>query len=87
MLVYAMINDKIIDLGFKNKDFCYKILRNVFDSKIMKLDNLVLKINFKGQSQLEVEYYDGNILDYQETFNIPFDEEIQSRKSRKIKLF
>lgn len=87
MLVYAMINDKVIDLGFKSKDFCYQILRYVFDTKIMKLDTLVLKISFKGQSQMEVEYYDGNVLDHQEIFNIPFDEIITNKKSRKIKLF
>ena len=87
MLVYAMINDRIIDIGFKNKDFCYKILKYIFDTKIMKLDSIVVKINFKGQSQIEVEYYDGNILDHQEFFNIPFDEEISNRKSRKIKIF
>lgn len=87
MLIYAMINDKIIDLGFKSKDFCYQILKYIFDTKIMKLDSLALKLSFKGQSQLEVEYYDGNILDHQEIFNIPFDEIIASRKARKIKIF
>lgn len=86
-LINELINDKIIDIGFKNREFCYKILKYIFDTKIMKLDNIVLKINFKGQSQVEAEYYDGNILDYQELFNIPFDEEITSRKSRRIKLF
>ena len=87
MLVYAMINDKIIDLGFKSKEFCYQILKYIFDTKIMKLDSLVLKLSFKGASQLEVEYYDGNILDHQELFNIPFDEIIANKKARKIKIF
>ena len=36
---------------------------------------------------VEVEYYDTKILDYKNTYEIPFDEEISSRKDRKIKLF
>ena len=87
LLVEALIKDKIVDIGFKDKKLCYNILKYVFDTKIMKLDSLVLKISFKGQNQIEVEYYDGNILDYQEVFNLPLDEIIASRKSKKIKLF
>ena len=53
----------------------------------MKLDNLVLKINFIKDNKIEVEYYDGNMLDYKEVFEVPFEEEIVSRKTRRIRLF
>lgn len=87
MLIFAMINDKVLDIGFKNKNFCYNILKYAFQTKIMKFESIVIKINFKGKSQVEVEYYDGNILDHQETLNIPFDEIISNKKSRRIKPF
>lgn len=87
MVIYALINEKVIDIGFSSKDFCYKILRYVFDSKIMKLDNIIIKIKFENQDRIEVEYYDGNVLDYQTKFDIPIEEIIINQKTRKIKLF
>ena len=87
LLIYALVKERIIDIGFTTKELCYNVLKYIFNTKIMKLDSIILKINFKGNSQIEVEYYDGNILDHQEIFNIPFEEIVMNRKSRRIKLF
>lgn len=87
VLVDKMLDSKVIDLGFKNRNLNYNIVKYIFKSKVMKLDNFVLRINFIGNDEIEVEYYDGNMLDYKAVFEIPFDEEISSRKSKKIKLF
>lgn len=87
VLVYKMIDNKVIDLGFKNRSLNYNIFKYIFKSKVMKLDNLVLKINFIKDNKIEVEYYDGNMLDYKEVFEVPFEEEIVSRKTRRIRLF
>ncbi len=87
LLIYELVKERIADIGFRNKDLCYNILKYIYDTKIMRLDNMVLKIKFKNQSQIEVEYFDGNVLDHQEVFSLPFDEEITSTKNRKVKLF
>ena len=87
LLIYALVKERIIDIGFTTKELCYNVLKYIFNTKIMKLDSIILKINFKGKSQIEVEYYDGNTLDHQEIFNIPFEEIVMNRKSRRIKLF
>lgn len=87
ILVNKIIENKVIDLGFKNKKLNYEIIKYIFKCKIMKLDNIVLKINFIEDNKIEVEYYDGNMMESKKIFDIPFDEEILSKKARKIKLF
>ena len=86
-LVELMIENKVIDTGFKSNKLNYQILKYVFTTKIIELENLVLKLSFLQKNMVEVEYYDTKILDYKNTYEIPFDEEISSRKDRKIKLF
>lgn len=86
-LVNKMVENKVIDLGFKNRNLNYAIVKYIFTSKVMKLDNIILKINFVGNKEVEVEYYDGNMLDYKAVFEVPFDEVVATRKSRKVKLF
>jgi len=87
VLIFKMVNTKVIDLGFKNKLFNFEIIKNIFKSSIIKLDNIFLKIKFIENNRIEVEYYDGNMLENTVVLDIPFDEEITSRKTRKIRLF
>ena len=82
-----MVEYKVIDIGFRTKKLNYEILKYIFKTKIIKLDNLVVKISFIENKQIKVYYYDGNMLDHTECFNIPFDEEITNKKDKKIKLF
>lgn len=85
-MIDKMINNKIIDTGFKSEKLNYNILKYIFKTRIIELRNLVIKISFKGISQIYVEYYDAKALEYKESFEIPFDEVIISKKDRKIKL-
>lgn len=86
-LISSMIQNKVIDLGFKNEELNYQIIKNVFKTKIIELNNIIIKLNFVNSNEIEIEYYDGDMLDYQQRFEIPFDEEITNKKERKIKLF
>lgn len=86
-LIYKMVENKVIDIGFRTKKLNYDILKYIFKTKIIKLDNIVIKISFIENNQIKVDYYDGNMLDHTECFNIPFDEEIMNKKDKKIKLF
>ena len=76
---------KCIDTGFKLEELNYKILKYIFKTKMIKLDNLVIKISFKTKDEIQVEYFDSNMLDYNEDFEIPFEEEVMNRKDKKIK--
>lgn len=87
ILTSMLIENKVVDIGFKTKKLNSQILSYMYKTKIIKLENLILKISFDSDKMLEVEYYDANMLDGKETFEIPFDEEIANKKNRKIKLF
>ena len=86
-LIIKMVENRIIDIGYKNKNLNYEILKYIFNTKITKLENIILKISINTKNEIQVEYYDGNMLDYKKSFEIPFDEEIINKKDRKIKLF
>ncbi len=85
-LIYKMVENKVIDIGFRTKKLNYDVLKYIFKTKIIKLDNLAVKINFNN-NEIEVEYYDAKMLDYKDTFEIPYDEKNINKKERKIKIF
>lgn len=85
-LIMKMIYNKIIYTGFQNRELNYQIIKYVFKSKIIKLDNMYLKIKFISKREIEVEYLDGDVVEHREKFKIPDSEEIINMKDRKIKL-
>lgn len=86
-LIFKMLENKCIETGFKSEVLNYNLLKYIFETKMIELENMVIRINFVGDSQIEVEYYDTNMLEYKTTIDIPIDEEIINKKERKIKLF
>ena len=86
-LVDKMLENKVVDIGFKSNKLNYQILKYVFTTKIIELENLIIKLSFTEDNKVEVEYYDSKMLDYKNVFEIPFDEEATNKKDKKIKLF
>ena len=87
LLIKRLIENKVTDTGFKSEELNYEILKYMFKTKMIKLDNLVIKISFIEDDQIEVEYYDVKMLDNKQVFNLPYDEKIVNKKDRKIKVF
>ncbi len=85
-LVPKIIEHKVIETGFRSKDLNYKILKYVFETKIIELENVVIKIHYIKSNKMEVGYYDAKELDHKEVIEIPFDEEIINKRDKKIKL-
>lgn len=84
--IEKMLELKIVDTGFKSEKLNYDILKYIFNTKIIELETMNLKVSFIEQNKIEVEYYDSKVLDYKEKIDVPSDEEIASKKDRKIKL-
>ena len=85
--ISKMLELKIVDTGFKSEKFNYQILNYIFKTKIIELETMNLKISFIENNKVEVEYYDSKVLENKEKFDVPIEEEITSKKDRKIKLF
>ena len=86
-LIDKMVENKVIDIGFRNKKTNYEILKYIFITKIIKLDSLTIKINPMKGNKIEVEYYDSKTLDYKEVFEVPSEQKNIIKRDKKIKLF
>jgi len=86
-LIAKMMENKFIETGFQSKKLNYEILKYIFITKMIELENLIIKINFIKDNQIEVEYYDANMLDYKTKIDIPIEEDVTNKKERKIKIF
>ena len=88
--LYKMIECNHVDLGFTNKDFNYNILKYVFVTKMIDLNEFIIKISYISDSKINVEYYDGKMIESKEFFDIPKEDIVQTKKDKKdkkIKLF
>lgn len=86
-LIYKMVENKFFDIGFVDKEFNYSILKYVFNTKIIELNGIIIKLCYLPDNKVNVEYYDGKMLEYKQTFDIPKDEVVTNKKDKKIKLF
>lgn len=86
-LVQKMIDLKLVETGFSSFKLNYDIIEYIFKTKIITLETINLRVSFKQEEKIEVEYYDSKILEHKEIFDIPSDDEITNKKDRKFKLF
>ena len=82
-----MIDLKLVETGFSSFKLNYDIIEYIFKTKIITLETINLRVSFKQEEKIEVEYYDSKILEHKEIFDIPSDDEITNKKDRKFKLF
>ncbi|MBE5805464.1 MAG: hypothetical protein E7313_01910 [Clostridiales bacterium] len=85
-LIYKMLENKVIDIGFKSKKLNYQIFKHIFKMQSIDLDNIILKIDFIDNKKIEIRYLDDGLLEYREKIEIPFEEEISNTKSKRVKL-
>lgn len=72
---------KIWDIFTEDKELSYEVLKEIFNSKMINLENINIACQYKDEV-LFVKYYDGNILEKE------FEIKVKSvRIKRKIKLF
>lgn len=69
-----------------NKDTDYALLKSLFDTKNIKLEDLSLRLEVKD-GKLISEIYDGDILDSTNSINLQKGSSVQIRKTKKVKIF
>ncbi len=75
---------KILENLTEDEETTYEILKEIFDSKIIKLQNINIQIKETEENKIIVGYYDDNVIENQKSINkIP--EKAKSKK--KIKIF
>lgn len=85
-LVPKAIEARVINPISNNNDLDYRILAGLFESQVISLQGLLIKLG-SSKKGIEVEIYDGDILDSKYTVELPEGSNVQIRKSKKTKIF
>lgn len=83
--IYKMVENKYVELGFKNLELNYEILKYIFKTKMIDLSEMTIKISYDSNNRINVEYYDGKMMELKQSFDIPNEDVVQNKKDRKDK--
>ena len=64
----------------------YRILKGIFDSQVVSLENLSIKLS-SLRNKIHVELYDGEMLDGSYDVDLPEGSTIEIRRSKKMRIF
>lgn len=85
-LIKTLENAKVLEKISDDANLDYLILKYLFNTKMIKLENMYIKVN-KYTDKIEVEYYDTNMLEDRIEINLNENQNLKIRKDKKIKLF
>lgn len=69
-----------------NKDSDYELIKSIFNTKNIKLEELLIRLEIED-GKLKSEIYDGNILDSTNYITLPNGSNVRIRKTKKVKIF
>ena len=85
-MIPKAINAGIIAPVSNNDEIDYRLLKGIFDSQTLALENLYIKLASQD-NMIHVEIYDNDVLETQYNVILPEGSEIEIRKSRRTKIF
>ena len=85
-VVPKAIKTRVLEPISNNDILDYRILKGIFDSDTISLENLYIKLS-SNQNIINVEIYDGDVLERKYDVVLPEGASVQIRKSRKMKIF
>ena len=85
-IIPKAINSNVIAPVSNNDDIDSRILKGIFDSKTVNLENLYIRLS-STDNMLHVELYDNDILEKKYDVILPEGSQIEIRKTRRTKIF
>lgn len=85
-LIEKLLDNNIIDVMAENGKLNYDIVKYILSTKIMKIENIHIKMT-KFNNKLEIEYYDGNTIEHKVEMETSEISNIKIKSERRIKLF
>lgn len=85
-LVPKAIEARVLNPISNNNDLDYRILAGIFESQVISLQSLLIKLS-SSKKGIEVEIYDGDVLDSKYTVELPDGSNVQIKKAKKTKIF
>lgn len=86
ILIQEACNKKVLTRLSENDNINYKILKNIFCSKIINLENIIIILKY-NKDILSVEMYDTNIIENTVEIKINKKTELSVKLKKKIKIF
>ena len=86
ILIFRACNVKILCEFTENRDLNYRILRNIFDSKIANLTNTIYELKYQKEL-LRIKIFDTNVEENVVEIEIEGKEKLKVKLSKKIKVF
>lgn len=88
LIIQKACDEKVLTRFSEDDDMNYKILKNIFNSKIITLENMIIILKYsKDKTLLSVEIYDGTIIENNEEIKIDKKTELSVKLKKKIKVF
>ena len=87
-LVKKLCKNRVFDIFAKDYSINYSILKYIFDSKMVNLNKILIKINYLNH-KLYMAYYDENVLEKELNINFSQDDlsELLKKTERKHRVF
>ena len=80
------IGQNLITPISNNKESDYELIKSIFDTKNIKLEELLIRLEIED-GKLKSEIYDGNILDSTNYITLQNGSNVRIRKTKKVKIF
>ncbi len=80
------IEQNLITPISNNKESDYELIKSIFDTKNIKLEELLIRLEIED-GKLKSEIYDGNILDSTNYITLQNGSNVRIRKTKKVKIF
>lgn len=86
--IIKLCNSRILERFSKREDLNYQITKYIFTTKILDINKLLIKMEYKDE-KLYLNYFDGNNLEHQELINVDSEEygDLLKRTDKKIRVF
>lgn len=85
-LIEKLLDNNVIDVMAEDGKLNYDIVKYILLSKIMRIENINIKMT-KYNNKIEVEYYDGNTIEDKSEIEVKELKNIRIKSERRIKLF
>ena len=86
MLIPKAIRFNVIAPISNNDSLDYRILKGIFESQVISLENLFIKLSSE-ENKIHVDIYDGEMIEKSYDVKLPEGSTIQIRRSKKMKIF
>jgi hypothetical protein len=86
ILIPKAIRAEVIQPISNNDLLDYRILKGLFNSQVVLLEKLTIKLS-SSDNKIHVEIYDGDMIDQKYDVPVPEGSDVEIRTTRKIKIF